>query len=315
MASIHKPVMLEEIIRYLQPKKGDLFVDCTLGGGGYSLALAKAVGKTGKVLGIDLDAEAIARVEKKKKELKIDNLILEQGNFRDLKEIVSRHFPNKQKFNGIVFDLGLSSDQLADQSRAFSFSSPGQLDMSFGPESDFNNTRDIINRWSSQRLEEVIKDFSQERFAKRIVQAILTKRRQSRIETAVQLAEIISEAVPKKFWPRNIHVATKTFQALRIATNEELKNIEIVLPQTVDLLISQGRLAVVSFHSLEDRIIKNYFRNETRDCICPPAAPSCICGHKASLKILIKKGLIASEEEIKVNPRSRSARLRLVEKI
>ncbi|MCF7795271.1 16S rRNA (cytosine(1402)-N(4))-methyltransferase RsmH [Patescibacteria group bacterium] len=314
MASIHIPVMLKEVIDNLQVKKGDYCIDGTLGAMGYTKELLKEVGKEGKVLSLDLDEKAIAEANEIKKEESLDNLIIEHSNFRNIKEIVKKHFSLQQKFNCIVVDLGLSSDQLYDRERSFSFQSDAPLDMAFSRE-ELNDTQRIINTYSQKELEKIIKEYGEERFAKSISSNIVKERKKKTIKTGKDLQNLVTKTVPKRFWPKNVNVATKTFQALRIATNEELQNLEEFLPQAIELLKPQGRLAVVSFHSLEDRIVKHYFKREAKDCICPPQAPICVCKHRAKIKILTPKGITASKEELEKNPRSRSARLRIAQKI
>lgn len=314
MSSIHIPVMLEEVIDNLQVKKGDFCIDGTMGAMGYTKQLLKEVGKEGVVVSLDLDEKAIAEANKFKNEKSLDNLIIEHSNFKNIKEVVSKHFSLQQKFNCIVVDLGLSSDQLYDKDRSFSFQSDAPLDMAFS-ETELNDTKRIVNDYSQRELERIIKDYGEERFAKSISTNIVKERKQEAIQSGKDLQRVIAKSVPKRFWPKNVNVATKTFQALRIATNEELQNLEEFLPQAIELLRSQGRLAVVSFHSLEDRIVKHYLKQEAKDCICPPQAPICVCGHSAKIKIIEPKGITPSEEELKRNPRSRSARLRIAQKI
>jgi 16S rRNA (cytosine1402-N4)-methyltransferase len=314
MSSIHIPVMLEEVIDNLQVKKGDFCIDGTMGAMGYTKQLLKEVVKEGMIVSLDLDEKAIAEANKFKNEKSLDNLIIEHSNFKNIKEVVSKHFSLQQKFNCIVVDLGLSSDQLYDKDRSFSFQSDAPLDMAFS-ETELNDTKRIVNDYSQRELERIIKDYGEERFAKSISTNIVKERKQEAIQSGKDLQRVIAKSVPKRFWPKNVNVATKTFQALRIATNEELQNLEEFLPQAIELLRSQGRLAVVSFHSLEDRIVKHYLKQEAKDCICPPQAPICVCGHSAKIKIIEPKGITPSEEELKRNPRSRSARLRIAQKI
>ena len=311
---IHIPVMLKEVIDNLQVKKGDFCIDGTLGAMGYTSQLLKEVGKEGKVLSLDLDEKAIAEANKIKVEKNLDNLIIEHSNFKNIKKVVEKHFSLQQKFNCIVVDLGLSSDQLRDEERSFSFQSDAPLDMAFSRE-ELNDTQRIINSYSQRELERIIKDYGEERFAKSISSNIVKARKEKAIKSGKDLQNLIAKTVPTRFWPKNVNVATKTFQALRIATNEELQNLEEFLPQAIELLKPQGRLAVLSFHSLEDAIVKHYFKKEAKDCICPPEVPICVCGHKAKIQIIKPKGITASEEELKINPRARSARLRIVEKI
>jgi 16S rRNA (cytosine1402-N4)-methyltransferase len=314
MSSIHIPVMLGEVIANLQVKKGDYCIDGTLGAMGYTKRLLTEVGKNGKVLSLDLDEKAIAEASKIKIEKSLDNLIIEHSNFKNIKEVVEKHFSLQQKFNCIVVDLGLSSDQLYDKERTFSFQSEAPLDMAFS-KTELNDTQKIINSYPQKELERIIKEYGEERFAKSISINIVKERKTKAIKTGQDLQALIAKTVPKRFWPKNVNVATKTFQALRIATNEELKNLKEFLPSAIELLKPQGRLAVVSFHSLEDRIVKHYFKQETKDCICPPQAPICVCGHKAKIKITTPKGITVSEEELQRNPRARSARLRIAQKL
>jgi 16S rRNA (cytosine1402-N4)-methyltransferase len=314
MSMIHIPVMLEEVLDNLQVKKGDWCIDGTLGAMGYTNELLKEVGKEGKVLSLDLDEKAIAEANKVKAEKSLDNLIIEHSNFKNIKEVVAKHFSLQQKFNCIVVDLGLSSDQLHDRDRSFSFQSDAPLEMAFS-ETELNDTQKIVNNYSQRELERIIKDYGQERFAKSISNNIVKERKGKAMKSGKDLQNLIAKTVPKRFWPKNVNVATKTFQALRIATNEELQNLEEFLPPAIELLKPQGRLAVVSFHSLEDRIIKHYFKQEAKDCICPPQAPICVCGHKAKIQIIQPKGITPNKEELKRNPKARSARLRVVQKI
>jgi 16S rRNA (cytosine1402-N4)-methyltransferase len=314
MSMIHTPVMLKEVIDSLQVKKGDFCIDGTLGAMGYTRQLLKEVGKEGKVLSLDLDEKAIAEANKIKKEENLDNLIIEHSNFKNIKEAVKKHFSLQQKFNCIVVDLGLSSDQLYDQDRSFSFQSDAPLDMAFSRKK-LNDTQKIVNDYSQKELERIIKDYGEERFAKSISTNIVKERKKKAIKSGKDLQNLIAKTIPTKFWPKNVNVATKTFQALRIATNEELQNLEEFLPSAIELLKPAGRLAVLSFHSLEDRIVKHYFKKEAKDCLCPPEAPICVCGHKAKIQIIKPKGIIASEKELERNPRARSARLRIVQKI
>jgi 16S rRNA (cytosine1402-N4)-methyltransferase len=314
MSMIHTPVMLKEVIDNLQVKKGDFCIDGTLGAMGYTRQLLKEVGKEGKVLSLDLDEKAIAEANKIKKEENLDNLIIEHSNFKNIKEVVKKHFPLQQKFNCIVVDLGLSSDQLYDQDRSFSFQSDASLDMAFSRKK-LNDTQKIVNDYSQKELERIIKDYGEERFAKSISTNIVKERKKKAIKSGKDLQNLIAKTIPTRFWPKNVNVATKTFQALRIATNEELQNLEEFLPSAIELLKPAGRLAVLSFHSLEDRIVKHYFKKEAKDCLCPPEVPICVCGHKAKIQIIKPKGIIASKKELKRNPRARSARLRIVQKI
>jgi len=312
----HVPVMLKEVLENLNPKTGENFIDCTLGGGGYSFAIAKLIGKKGKVLAADLDELAINNAKKKIKKDKITNITLAHDNFKNLSKIFKKYFKEECKINrvdGIVFDLGLSSAQLEDQSRGFSFKLDAPLIMNFAGKSDDDLTaRDIVNTWSQLELEKIIKEYGEERFAKSISRQIVESRKNREINTTDELVNIIKLAVPKKYLYAKIHPATRTFQALRIAVNDELESLRLVLPQALELLKPGGRLVIISFHSLEDRIVKHFFKDEARDCICPPSLPLCQCNHKSQLKIITKKPILPGEEEIFKNPRARSAKLRVV---
>jgi len=313
----HIPVMLEEVIQGLNLQKGKNYIDCTLGGAGYTLKIAQNIGD-GKVLGIDLDTKAIKNAEEKIKKSKIKNIILTHDNFKNLSQIVKKNFKQEwiKNIGGIIFDLGLSSAQLEDRSRGFSFLVDAALIMNFNQEAEENKTADyILNNYSEKELAEIFEKYGEERFAKRIARGIEEQKQISPIKTTFQLVEIIKKVVPKKFHYAKIHPATKVFQALRISVNDELTNLLLVLKDSLALLPSGSRLAVVSFHSLEDRLVKNFFRQEAKDCICPPSYPACRCQHKARLKILTKKIIQPTEQEVESNPRSRSAKLRVAEKI
>lgn len=312
----HTPVMLKEALKYLNPRPGQNFIDCTLGGAGYTIAIAKKVGKDGKVLAIDLDKLAIDNAKKLIKEYKHTNIILANDNFKNLSKIVEKYFGNKEsaKFHGIVLDLGLSSAQLQDRDRGFSFQLDAPLNMAFG-QTTGETTERIVNNRRAEELERIFREYGEERFAKKIARKIVEYRKLKSIKTTGQMVEIIKSALPKKYLYCKIHPATRVFQALRIATNKELENLEQVLPQAMDLLAPKGRIAVVSYHSLEDRIAKYFFKRESKDCLCPPICPVCRCHHKARLKILTKRVVMASEEEVLNNPRARSAKLRVAERI
>lgn len=327
----HEPVMLKEVIEYLSPKAGGYFIDCTLGGGGYTMEIAKRAGEKGRVLAIDLDEMALENLEFRIKNLESkNNIVLVKDNFRNLAEIARNNFENKNiKFDGIVFDLGLSSAQLADRSRGFSFQFDSALNMAFGKhkfnaglpvgrqvsEQIFTDTQIILNKWPQEKLEKILREYGEEKFARSIVKKIVKERKLRPITTTGELVEIIKIAVPAVYRRQKIHFATRTFQALRISTNRELENLEVVLPQAVELLKSGGKIAVISYHSLEDRIVKKFFKQESKECLCPPEFPICRCNHKAKFKILTKKAVLPSLEEINKNPRARSAKLRVAEKI
>jgi len=309
----HIPVMLSEVIEYLKPEAGEYFIDGTLGGAGYTIEIAKKIGGKGKILSIDLDKLAIKNAKAKIKEANLKNIIIAKGTFADLETIVEKEFKIKQKFNGIVLDLGLSSTQLDDRKRGFSFKEDAPLDMSF--EGNNISTKEIINNYNENELTEIIKNYGEEKFAKKIAQEIIKYRSNQLIKTTNELVEIIKKAIPKKYHYAKIHPATKTFQALRIATNQELSALETVLPQALKLLKPNGRIVVVAYHSLEDRIVKHFFKKQNQNCICPKELPICKCNNKAKIQILTKKPLLPGNQEIKNNPRARSAKMRVAQKI
>ncbi|PLX21129.1 16S rRNA (cytosine(1402)-N(4))-methyltransferase [Candidatus Parcubacteria bacterium] len=316
----HVPVMLDEVIEYLKPSEGEYFIDCTLGGAGYTKSIAKLLGKEGRILSFDLDPWAIENAKRILKEEKLENVIIENINFKNIYETAEKNFKKNNKkefdkgiFSGIVFDLGLSNAQLEDTKRGFSFKEDTPLDMAL--EGDNGRTLDLINNYSREELETYLREYGEEKFYKRIVGGIFDARKTGSIETTKQLVDIIEAAVPAFYKRQKIHFATKTFQALRIATNEELESLKIALPDSLRLLKKGGRIAVISYHSLEDRIVKKIFKSESIDCHCPSSFPVCQCGHKASIKIINKKILLPTEEEVARNPKSRSAKMRVAEKI
>lgn len=319
--AVHIPVLLKEVIESLDPRPNQNFVDCTLGGGGHAVEILKRISPNGRLLGIDLDPRAIEdaklKVENEKlalsevEGLKVDRLIAVQENFKNLKEIVLQN--NFKNISGILIDLGFSSMQITDPKKGFSFQIDAPLDMRYGEEGE--TAAAIINNRPEDELEKILKEYGEERFAKQITKKICEVRMVRSIRTTFELVDVISEAVPKRFQHGRIHFATKTFQALRIMVNDELNNLRLVLPQAVEMLIPGGRMAVISFHSLEDRIVKQFFKRESTDCLCPKEFPVCRCGHKANIKIITLKPIIPTEEETKINSRSRSAKLRVAEKL
>lgn len=298
MAYFHQSVLTKEMIELLNPKSGDNFVDCTVGGGGHTLALLEKTASKGKVLGIDLDKEALEAAKEKAAEIRVlDRLILVEDNFANLKKIVENY--KFQPVSGIILDLGLSSAQLANEKRGFSFKSKGPLDMRFGRTK--LTAYEIVNRWSKDELAKIFANYGEERQAKKIAELIIEKRKKSPLNSSCDLADLILK-VKHYHGRKKIHPATKVFQALRIAVNEELTNLEKVLPQAVEILAQGGRLSVLAFHSLEDRLVKNFFRVKAR-------------GEKPDIRLINKKVIKPSYPEIKENPRARSAKLRVIEKI
>ncbi|MGB9593673.1 MAG: 16S rRNA (cytosine(1402)-N(4))-methyltransferase RsmH [Anaerolineae bacterium] len=301
----HTPVLLNEVVEALAIRPFGWYVDCTVGLGGHSQAILEASQPDGRLLGLDADAHSLELARQRLTAFG-DRAVLVHANFRDL-ERVARD-AGVDAANGIVMDLGLSSWQLADSARGFSFHDTGSLDMRFDP-SEGAGAADLVNALPEDELAALIWRYGEEPKARPIARAIVRARP---IATAGQLAEVIARAVGRR---GRIHPATRTFQALRIAVNRELESLEAALPQAVRLLAPGGRLAVIAFHSLEDRIVKTFFRNESRDCICPLGIPQCICGHRATLRIVTKKPITPGPREVSTNPRARSAKLRVAERL
>lgn len=306
----HVPVLLDEVLEYLSPKKNENFIDCTVGGGGHAKEILKRTSPKGKLLGIDLDPQAILASKKSLAKYK-DRIELVNNNYQNLKQII--YDTGFNKINGILLDLGFSSYQIQDQTRGFSFKGNTVLDMRFGP--DGQTAADILNNYSQLNLETIFKKFGEERYSKQIAREIVEYRKKEEIKTTDQLVSIIDKVYSNKLKPRKIHVATKVFQALRMEVNNELDNIKKVLPIALNSLEKGGRLVVISFHSLEDRLVKEFFKEQARNCICPPQIPVCRCDNKAKIKILTKKVVRADSGEISQNPRSRSAKLRAAIKL
>ena len=283
----------------LSPETGQKFIDATAGGGGHSLAILEKIYPNGQLLAIDLDRVALERVEKRivaiNQNLK-NNLILVQGNFADIDEIAKKN--GLAKVDGIMADLGFSSDQLEQSGRGFTFKINEPFDMRYNVSQSLT-AREIINQWPQEKIDEILKSYGEERFAGRIASEIIKSRQVKSIITTFELIAAVSRAVPKFYQHARIHFATKTFQSLRIAVNDELGNLERFLASSFGLLNGGGRLVIISFHSLEDRIIKNFFRQLKQEKLA---------------EILTKKPIGPSTEEIKINPRSRSAKLRAIEK-
>ncbi|UCE98480.1 MAG: 16S rRNA (cytosine(1402)-N(4))-methyltransferase RsmH [Dehalococcoidia bacterium] len=305
-SSLHIPVMLSETIESLSVKAGGRYIDCTIGSGGHAAAIMQQSAPGGQVLGIDADPEAIKFAKKRLRDYGSSILIC-NNNFVNLETICLNN--NFKPVNGILFDLGLSSLQLNGNGRGFSFQTESPLDMRFNPKQSIT-AANIVNTLTEVELAEIIRDYGQESNYRRIASYIAKERP---IKTSLELAKVVERVVGSR--RGKIHPATKTFQALRIAVNNELENLELALKQAVDLLGFEGRLVVISYHSLEDRIVKRYFKRESSDCICPAKVMNCNCNHTARLKLINKRVTTPSVEEVKANPRSRSAKLRVVERV
>jgi 16S rRNA (cytosine1402-N4)-methyltransferase len=327
--SQHVSVMLDEVLEYLQPVAGGLYIDGTLGGGGHTAAILERSAPDGKVLGIDTDHQALIRVGTQLAEFVANGrLILAHGNFADLSQIVEQTgFGSGRGVQGVLLDLGFSSDQMDNPERGFSFNADGPLDMRLDQDLPLT-AGELVNEASEHDLADIFWRYGEESRSRQIARRIVRTREQHAITSTAQLAKLIAAGVPYK--PGSIHPATRSFQALRIAINRELEHLETVLPQIVDVLAPTkeavsgvveaqepklGRMVVIAFHSLEDRIVKEFIRQEAKDCICPPRLPICVCGHKARLRNLTGKPIPPGEQEIARNPRARSAKLRAAELI
>ncbi len=305
MTAPHLPVLYKEIIHALQPKAGGRYIDGTLGAGGHSAGLLEASAPTGEVLAFDLDPQAIELARARLASFG-ERVHIIQASYVKMAEGVARL--GWDAVDGIVLDLGVSSMQLDTAERGFSFLQDAPLDMRFSPNASLS-AADLVNSLPESELADILFRYGEERQSRRIARVIGQNRP---ITTTRQLADLILKTIGKK---ERIHPATRAFQALRIAVNGELDAVESVLPIAIGLLRPGGRLAVISFHSLEDRIVKETFRRESTDCLCPPRQPVCTCGHRASIQPVARKPIEASEVEIQENSRARSAKLRVVEKL
>lgn len=306
----HKPVLLREALESLKIRPSGIYVDGTLGGGGHALAILNASAPDGLLIGIDRDENALSAAEKVLSPFG-RRKILCRGNFADLRTILAS--VEITETDGILLDLGVSSHQLDTAERGFSFSQDAPLDMRMD-RSDNRTAYDLVNGLPGNDLERIIRDYGEEARAGKIAKAILEKRRRETIKTTGELAGLVARCYPPNARKGRIHPATKTFQALRIAVNDELRNLYQAVNEGVDLLAKGGRFSIISFHSLEDRMVKNLFRSWEKGCICPPDFPICGCQREGRLKVLTRKAIIPGEEEIAVNPRARSARLRTAER-
>jgi len=302
----HKPVLYHEIIHALSPKNKGLYVDGTIGAGGHARGILEASAPSGHLLGLDLDPQALALARETLAPYG-QRVRLVQASYDTLLERLAEIGWNA--VDGILLDLGVSSMQVDTPDRGFSFANDALLDMRFSPENPVR-AADLVNRLPQDELADLIYRYGEERASRKIAEAIVKARP---LQTTFELASVIGTVLPRT--AGRIHPATRTFQALRIAVNDELAHVEKVLPQAIGSLKPGGRLAIISFHSLEDRIVKEYFRRESRDCICPPKQPVCTCGHKSIMKEVTRKPIVPGETEILENPRARSAKLRLAEKL
>jgi 16S rRNA (cytosine1402-N4)-methyltransferase len=309
----HVPVLADEVVAMLAPAAGSQHVDATLGGGGHAERILEASDPDGRLLGLDADEAAIARVRARLAPRFGTRLHLRQANFRELGDVAPA--AGFAEIDGCLFDLGLSSFQLADAERGFGIRTGGPLDMRFDTTRGLPAS-DLLATLDQDELTALLRRYGEEPFAGRIARAIVETRRTAPIRTAEELASVVARVTPSRApGRRRIHPATRVFQALRIAVNEELDSLQAGLAAAVDLLRPGGRLVVLSYHSLEDRIVKRFLQAERRGCTCPPEAPVCVCGREPRLRLLAPKGLVPTPAEITANPRARSARLRAAERI
>ena len=316
----HIPVLLNEVISGLEIKPNGIYVDLTLGGAGHSSEIAKKL-SNGILIGFDKDVEAISESTKKLSKIikiskdglpKAGEALLINKDFKLAPEILKNL--GIESVDGILIDLGVSSHQIDTPSRGFSFKTPGALDMRMD-QSQSLTAKKLVNELSEEQLKKIFWEFGEEEFASKIAKNIVKERQNGPIETTLQLNEIVENALPKKVVFSRGGAAKKVFQALRIAVNGELDNLKETLENLIEMLKPCGKICIISFHSLEDRIVKSVFKEKSLGCVCPPSFPKCVCNHKASIKIITKKPIVASEQELKQNSRSASAKLRIAEKI
>lgn len=307
----HRTVLLDRTIEYLKVVPGGVYVDCTLGGGGHSLEILKRLGERGRLIGIDRDQNAIKAAGERLASFS-DKAVLVHGNFKDIRRIV--HGIGITAVDGVVMDLGVSSHQLDQRERGFSYMQDAPLDMRMDRQQSLT-AMEVVNTYSEADIARVISGYGEERWARRIAAFIVREREKAPIKTTGQLVDIIKAAIPASARRKGPHPAKRTFQALRIEVNDELGILERAVKDGVDLLKRGGRICVITFHSLEDRKIKNIFRELENPCTCPPKAPACVCGKKPVIRAVTRKPVVPDKEEIQQNPRARSAGLRVAEKL
>lgn len=310
-SNYHVPIMLEETMELLRPARGGVFVDGTLGGGGHAEAVLERLPKGSRLIGIDRDADAIAEAGKRLQHF-LNAFTAVRGNFFQMKSLLNGL--SIHRVNGILLDLGVSSHQLDEGKRGFSYNEDAPLDMRMDASAPFR-AYDAVNGYSFEELARVIREYGEERYAGRIASSIIREREKHALDSTTELADIIKNAIPAASRREGPHPARRTFQALRIAVNGELDGLRKALDDAEGLLEKDGVLAVIAFHSLEDRIVKQAFRDYENPCTCDPHAPICTCNKKPTSRILTKKPLVANEEEVNKNPRSRSAKLRAIQKL
>lgn len=306
----HVSVLLNETIEGLNIKPDGIYADGTLGGAGHSYQIASKLNGLGRLIGFDQDEDAITASTERLKEFK--NVTIVRSNYRNMKEELNNR--GIEKVDGILLDLGVSSYQLDTVSRGFSYKEEAPLDMRMDNRNEVT-ARDIVNNYSQGDLFRIIRDYGEDKFAANIAKHIVMNRKIKPIETTTELAEIVKAAIPMKFRKQGGHPAKQTFQAIRIELNSELSVLKESLMDMIDLLNPNGRICIITFHSLEDRIVKNIFKEAEDPCTCPKNFPTCVCGKKSKGKVITRKPILPSEEELKLNSRSKSAKLRIFEKI
>lgn len=305
----HKSVLLNEVIESLNIKADGYYVDGTLGGGGHALEVVKRL-ESGKLIGIDRDSDAIKAATQRLNDY-INNVIIIRDNYVNIENILKRE--NIDKVDGIYIDLGVSSYQLDTAERGFTYRFDAPLDMRMDDRNELKAS-DIVNDYSESELFHIIRDYGEDRFAKNIAKHIVEYRNKKRIETTFELVDIIKASIPMKIQVTGGHPAKRTFQAIRIELNKELEVLTDSLDVMIDLLKPGGRLSVITFHSLEDRIVKQAFKKAESPCVCPKKFPVCVCGNKSKGRVITRKAILPSEEELEENSRSKSAKLRVFEK-
>lgn len=304
----HTPVLLKEVVSHMQPRSGGLYVDATLGGGGHATELLRASSPDGRLIGLDWDAEALAEVERRLGEMR-GRATLVRANFAEMESVMMDL--GVTSVDGVLFDLGISSRHVDAASRGFSFQREGPLDMRMDTRTEVNAS-DLLNAASEAQLAAVFLRYGEERRARAIARAVVRARQRQPLATTTDLVRVVEQVLGPKRGPT--HPATRVFQALRIYVNRELENLERGLAAAVQRLKSGGRIVVIAYHSLEDRIVKHFFQRLGSACICPPALPVCACGRKDELRVITKRPVVPSPEELAANPRSRSAKMRVAEK-
>ena len=306
----HVSVLLNECLEGLNIKENGIYVDGTLGGAGHSSEILKRLSNEGRLIGIDQDTDALKAAKERLKDY--SNVTFVHSNFSNIENVLNNL--NIDGVDGILMDLGVSSYQLDEGERGFSYMKDAPLDMRMNRENDFS-AYNVVNEYSEEDLYRIIRNYGEEKFAKRIASFIVENRQEKNIETTLELVEIIKNAIPAKARREGPHPAKRTFQAIRIEVNSELSILNKTIEDGVEKLNKGGRMAIITFHSLEDRIVKNKFRDLAVSCRCPKEFPVCVCGEKAKVKIISRKAIEPTKEEVEVNPRSRSAKLRVIEKL